>query len=818
MHGFTRSKGVKAAVACFALALAGMAVAGSADRFTVKDSIEMSVIAGAAGRDPKWGYAELGAAPTQDRAVILLKRGNLRTGENEFSLLSWSAADTLSFINAPADASAPIPQTLLQESTSGPFAAIERVRWTSDGRRLYMIRREAEAPWNASVHVMDIDRRTTDQVIGENIDVSHYQLMEEQQLLFFTSLVPLFDEEKLEHRRRHGFVVRGEYLGWVQDGRQAARQQLYVKRLPQGPIIALGRNASCMLPGASAISPDGARAVLSCDLASMPEYWPEYWQWDKTFAAQYGEMPPPQPAGSAAEPQPWVQKGSRVIQESDVFGGRFEVIRQFFLADLATGEIEPLLDSPTTLGEQRQTFAWSPDGSRVAISPVRMPIEGLAGETRKRWSRALAMVDIDVRSGQVTPLREVDISQAGIHGGLEPGSIVSRDARGIVMDLPGQGGESERVARPWTARGWSPRVIKVDVKPRAQAQERLRLRIVQSDDVPPQIEATDTLTGKRRTLTDLNPGLRSKALGKVEIVEWTDKYGMKWGGQLLMPPGFSPGDRLLPLVLQTYANMTGQFLVDGANNSGYAARAFGGRGMAVLQTDCRYAESTALHGEANAAIACYEGAIDMLSQRGVIDPARVGLLGFSRTGMHVQNALSFSRIKFAAAHIADSVQGGPFNYFINYGTTRPSGLAEWDGDVASMIGAPLYGEGIKTWLEKSPFFHLDKVTTPLRYEYHSGPDTLLGVGGWDTFVMLKRMNRPVEMLVLPDEAHNVFTPLKRFTSQQGSVDWFAFWLLGEERLEPMPDTPETAESLRGQYERWRLLRQQHEAVLSAQAH
>jgi hypothetical protein len=53
------------------------------------------------------------------------------------------------------------------------------------------------------------------------------------------------------------------------------------------------------------------------------------------------------------------------------------------------------------------------------------------------------------------------------------------------------------------------------------------------------------------------------------------------------------------------------------------------------------------------------------------------------------------------------------------------------------------------------------------------------------------------MLYLPDGQHILQKPLERLASQQGTVDWFRFWLEGEED----PD-PAKAE----QYRRWRELR------------
>jgi len=168
----------------------------------------------------------------------------------------------------------------------------------------------------------------------------------------------------------------------------------------------------------------------------------------------------------------------------------------------------------------------------------------------------------------------------------------------------------------------------------------------------------------------------------------------------------------------------------------------------------------------------------------------VGLIGFSRTGMHVSHALAFSRYPIAAATIADGLAASPFAHTAFYGV--PSGMLEFEQD--RFIGAPFWGDGIRIWMERSPFFHLHRMNTPLRIETYG-----LGVPvHWDTFALLKRHQRPVELIHIPHGHHVLVTPYARYTSQQGNVDWFAYWLKGEE-----DSAPEKTD----QYARWRKLRE-----------
>ena len=53
------------------------------------------------------------------------------------------------------------------------------------------------------------------------------------------------------------------------------------------------------------------------------------------------------------------------------------------------------------------------------------------------------------------------------------------------------------------------------------------------------------------------------------------------------------------------------------------------------------------------------------------------------------------------------------------------------------------------------------------------------------------------MIYFPEGSHNLMKPAERIGSQEGNVDWFRFWLKGEEDAEPQKAA---------QYERWRRLR------------
>ena len=188
-------------------------------------------------------------------------------------------------------------------------------------------------------------------------------------------------------------------------------------------------------------------------------------------------------------------------------------------------------------------------------------------------------------------------------------------------------------------------------------------------------------------------------------------------------------------------------------------------------------------------MAVYDGAIDLLDRKGLIDRDRIGITGFSRTYWYVTYALTHSKHHFAAADITDGVDYSYFQYMLYSNLTRT-----WAGELDRVNGAPPFGKGLLKWLKVSPAFLMDKVETPLRIQ-NLYPASLLS--SWDWFSGLTTLGKPVEMIYIPEGAHILEKPWQRMISQQGSVDWFCFWLKGEEDSDPAK-----AE----QYKRWHNLR------------
>jgi dipeptidyl aminopeptidase/acylaminoacyl peptidase len=315
----------------------------------------------------------------------------------------------------------------------------------------------------------------------------------------------------------------------------------------------------------------------------------------------------------------------------------------------------------------------------------------------------------------------------------------------------------------------------------------LSVVVKQDLNTPPSLWATDLRKKTSKKLWDPNPQLARMDLGLVSIIHWKDPSGHVWTAGLVKPPDYVSGKRY-PLVIQAHGFISDEFLSDGTFTTAFAARPLASVGIVVLQMkDSNTHEGSPK--ELSDQIRGYESAINYLSSMGLVDPQKVGIIGFSRTSWYTIGALVADPKLFAAASVTDGVDEGYMQHLI-FGESNPSLRNEGK----QIYGTMPFGRGLTNWVKKSPTFHLDRVQAPVLVTA-IGPESILLE--WTVYASLRMQEKPVDMLYIPGGQHELQKPLERLASQQGNVDWFRFWLQNYEDPNPAKAT---------QYRRWEMLR------------
>jgi len=327
--------------------------------------------------------------------------------------------------------------------------------------------------------------------------------------------------------------------------------------------------------------------------------------------------------------------------------------------------------------------------------------------------------------------------------------------------------------------------------------------------VPEDLFSYDPSRLKIQMLTNLNPEIQRLTLAQARTIQWTTENGLPVKGFLFLPPNYTPGQRY-PLVIQTKGD-SGWFTCDSGPNHypSFAPQPLASAGILYLirrfDDSWNYQEDldkmpVGYPGQISEAVQnmnIWESAVDMLDKAGIVDTARIGIIGFSRTGFYTEFALAHSRISYAAATTADNVHFSFSEYWL-----FPS---MWKSEEA-MFGGPPHGLSLTSWETYSVSFNLDKINTPLLMEEMGNSTQATSADIFSAYLAdhneirigLEHLGKPVEMYYYPNEAHQLDHPLARLTSLQRNLDWYRFWLQDEKDSTP---------SKRAQYERWEKLRQ-----------
>jgi hypothetical protein len=479
---------------------------------------------------------------------------------------------------------------------------------------------------------------------------------------------------------------------------------------------------------------------------------------------------------------------------------------QYIAVNLETGSVSPLVSAPVgrDLGyaDTPTEAFWLENGRQVILTNTYLPLlTTLDDQTRARRIEHPAITVLDASTGEVQANIDLRKSPVSSQSYYEVNDL-AWDTKKREITL---GYEGDAAPPPETYVLKSGEWVKSQEaeKRSTQSDGSVLLSIRQDLDHPPTVWA-ETSDGKRRAIVwDPNPQFENMKLGKASIYRWQDAKGRTRSGILVLPPDYD-ARRTYPLVIQTHGYQAEKFFADGWATTGSGGRALVAKGIVVLQMDdsgAHFASPEEAPGELNA----FESAISHLVSDGVVDPSRVGVIGFSRTCFHVRYALVHSPTLFRAASTTDGFDPSYVAYTLSNG-----GYYSAVPQMEAINGGAPFGEGLEKWFQNATGFNLAKVYTPLLISVFL-PEELLGQ--WETYSGLRKLNRPVDMLWWwkGNTPHILVQPAQRYASQQSAVDWFDFWLNDRQDLDL---------TKMDQYKRWRALRrlqEEHRKSLSLSA-
>ncbi|MBX5445999.1 S9 family peptidase [Sphaerobacter sp.] len=437
-------------------------------------------------------------------------------------------------------------------------------------------------------------------------------------------------------------------------------------------------------------------------------------------------------------------------------------------------------------GRQVWTYAWSPDSERLALNLTPTPriddifqenevviVPRAGGEPTPvfrqigmaehlTWSQDGAYLAYRARAGRV--VNGDYVYRIPVEGGepvcLTPGYDgtsealwpLGRDAllmvadEGVNMTLYRLSWEGERerllAEEPWgtfapvaTADASGQRIAVVW----EDATHAPDVWVLSREDISPALQ--------RRT--HFNPELEAAALGEVEIVRWESDPGVEVEGLLFKPVGYQEGQRY-PLVVQIHGGPTWLWTNQFAATWHEWAHALAGRGYAVLMPNPRGSTgrgpeySNALFGDVGGCeYRDIMAGVDYLIERGIADPERLGVGGWSWGG-YMTSWIVSQTTRFKAA-----VMGAGLPNMIS-----DNGLGDIPSANLSYFETSPYHDP-EPYFERSAIRYIRNATTPTLILHGEEDRRVAMAEGQEMYVALRTLGVETQFVTYPREGHAI---------------------------------------------------------------
>ncbi|WEJ98225.1 MAG: S9 family peptidase [Candidatus Sphingomonas phytovorans] len=375
--------------------------------------------------------------------------------------------------------------------------------------------------------------------------------------------------------------------------------------------------------------------------------------------------------------------------------------------------------------------AWSPDGRSIAY------LQGGPVELFSYGVRTLAVVPAAGGPARVlTPALDRNVTHP----------LWSADGRSIRFTVEDDG--VERVAEVPAAGGPVRDVVggfQVVSSPTQSPNGRMAV-LVDTPAAPAEVYALDR--GTLRPLSRHNAAwLGEVAVASVVRTSYKSKDGTDVHGFLITPPKAPAGP--LPTILFNHGGPQSQF----AAGFNISWQIFAGHGYAVASSNPRGSTgrgetyARALYADwGGPAVPDALAAVDDAVARGVADPKRLGVGGWSYGGM-LTNYLIASDTRFRAAVSGASIG----NILAGYGTD------EYVRDYETELGVPW--KNMSTWLKNSyPFYQNDRIVTPTLFMGGEKDANVPALNSKQLYQALKSRGVETELVIYPGEYHRLKRP------------------------------------------------------------
>jgi dipeptidyl aminopeptidase/acylaminoacyl peptidase len=276
-------------------------------------------------------------------------------------------------------------------------------------------------------------------------------------------------------------------------------------------------------------------------------------------------------------------------------------------------------------------------------------------------------------------------------------------------------------------------------------------------------------------LTDLNPQFKNKTIAKTEIVHWKGANDDEVEGILYYPNDYEHG-KSYPLIVATHGGPTSADRDNWSERMAYAPNLLTERGAFVLKTNyhgsayygLQWVESICCGKYYDLEIPDIERGVDYLISRGLVDPEKIGAMGWSNGSILSIQLTVTNPDRYKAAVVG-------------------AGDVEWISDWANVDFGESFDhyyfgktplEDPELYIQKSPLFKMDRVKTPTLIFFGTIDRQVPTEQGWTHYRALYSIGKaPVKLVLFPGEAHGprkLTHQLRKLNEENAWFDQYLF--------------------------------------------
>ena len=275
-----------------------------------------------------------------------------------------------------------------------------------------------------------------------------------------------------------------------------------------------------------------------------------------------------------------------------------------------------------------------------------------------------------------------------------------------------------------------------------------------------------------KQLTDANPQVRGFALGEQEEITWKSKDGTTVGGVLVKPAGYQRGTRY-PLIVAIHGGPASADVL--GFNGGYNSQVYAGAGYVVLRPNYRgstnYGQKHKNDIVGNYFAPGYDDIItgvDHLIAQGIVDPDRMGALGWSAGG-HWSNWILVQTDRFKAI----SSGAGTSNWISMYAQSDVQRNRQY------YLGNKLPYDDFDAYWNQSPLKYIKNAKTPTMIHVVEGDPRVPSPQSVELHMALKQLGVPTELYMYPGSTHGIPDPRNQFVKAVSEMAWMDYYVRGK---------------------------------------